>query len=62
MFIVSAARYKGEGGGQFESHLCQWIQPLNVNSANRGEPMPEFAEFRMTMNVCGIYNSPIRIN
>jgi hypothetical protein len=63
MFIVSAARYKGEGGGQYESHLCQWLQPLNINSVdNNGRPMPNNAVFRITVHHCEIYNSPIHIN
>jgi hypothetical protein len=63
MFIVAAARYKIEGGSQYESHLCQWVQPLNINDAlNRGKPLPNNAVFRISTHTCGIYNSPVRIN
>jgi hypothetical protein len=64
LFYVSAVSYKTPAGQRYESHFCNYLQPLNINSVkNKGKPLPEKAldmDISISFVNCDMYNSPVK--
>ena len=62
VFVVSASTYSSEDNRKYESHFCNYIQPLGQNDPeSKGKPMPANYNVPVSIAGCNIYNAPIRI-
>jgi hypothetical protein len=62
VFYAAVVSYEAPSGLKYESHFCNYLQPLNLNDlANRGKPLPEpIPVVSLSFVECDMFNDTIK--